>query len=316
MSGAPSRAERIAGGLLGLLVGDALGVPYEFHAPENLPRIDQIELDPPEGFVCPSGRPFYRSHEGVPPGTWSDDGAHALCLLASLLRCGRLDLEDLSRRLLDWWHHAYLAVDRPFDVGSQTSEALLALERGVPPERSGPSGERDNGNGALMRVLPLALWHQGSDRALLEDALRQGLVTHGHPRSGVCCALYCLWARALLGGASAAEGFQQAASIVRSSGLHREELDLVLSFGPPRGSGYAVDTLHTARAALEDGPYERVVKRAIAFGLDTDTSAAVAGGLAGVRDGLQAIPERWLGRLRGRALVDPLLTELLSISAS
>src|SRR5262245_65410840 len=119
----PTRAQRLEGGLVGLLIGDALGVPYEFHGPERLPPVEQIEMVPPPGFA--------RAHRGTPPGTWSDDGAQALCLLASLLECGRLDPEDLGRRLLRWYNHGYLAVDgRVFDVGIQTGRALRALQRG------------------------------------------------------------------------------------------------------------------------------------------------------------------------------------------
>ena len=81
-----SYQERLAGGLIGLLVGDALGVPYEFHRPADLPPHHAIEYTPPQSFD--------RSHKGVPPGTWSDDGAQALCLLASLLDCGCLDVVD------------------------------------------------------------------------------------------------------------------------------------------------------------------------------------------------------------------------------
>ena len=77
------------------------------------------------------------------------------------------------------------------------------------------------------------------------------------------------------------------------------------------GSGYVVDCLRSALGAVQAGPYERVVKAAIALGNDTDTTACVAGGIAGVRDGVGAIPERWLSRLRGRDLVDPLLAKLL-----
>src|SRR5579859_2515561 len=115
-----TREERIAGGLMGLLVGDALGVPYEFHAPESLPPVAQIEFEPPAGFA--------RAHSGTPPGVWSDDGSQALCLLDSLLACGRLDVEDFGRRVLRWYDKGYLAVDgRVFDVGIQTGRALQRL---------------------------------------------------------------------------------------------------------------------------------------------------------------------------------------------
>ncbi|MBI5542704.1 MAG: ADP-ribosylglycohydrolase family protein, partial [Deltaproteobacteria bacterium] len=157
-----SRRERIEGGLLGLLIGDALGVPDEFHPPDQIPRAELIEMSPPLGFS--------RAHPGVPLGTWSDDGAQALCLLDSLLHKKGLDLEDLGRRMLDWYEHGYLAVDgKVFDVGVQTSSALLELRAGTPALKAGRSDERANGNGSLMRVLPLALWHAGPDEVLASD---------------------------------------------------------------------------------------------------------------------------------------------------
>src|SRR5260370_10933141 len=168
----PTQAERIEGGLVGLVVGDALGVPFEFHAPEELPGGDEIEFTPPPD--------FQRAHGRTPPGTWSDDGAQALCLLDSLLACGRFDAEDFGRRLVRWYEEGYLAVDnRVFDVGITTSRALQAIRAGTPALHAGPNHESANGNGALMRVLPLALWHQGPDAGLIADAQTQSRVTHG-----------------------------------------------------------------------------------------------------------------------------------------
>ena len=170
--------ERLNGGLIGLLVGDALGVPFEFHPPGALPPAEWIEYQVPVDFA--------RAHVGTPPGTWSDDSAQALCLLASLLERGRLDLEDLGRRLLAWYDHGYLAVDgRVFDVGIQTGLALQALRRGTPALQAGSTEERALGNGSLMRVLPLALWHRGTDAELVADAQAQSCLTHGHPRAKV-----------------------------------------------------------------------------------------------------------------------------------
>ncbi|WP_236078519.1 ADP-ribosylglycohydrolase family protein [Paraburkholderia domus] len=108
-----------------MLVGDAVGVGYEFGPPERLPSRDQIEM------VTPAE--FRRSHAGVPAGTWSDDGAQALCLLASLLECGKLSLSDFTGRLVRWLNHGYMAVDGDvFDVGIQTGEALRNICDGVP----------------------------------------------------------------------------------------------------------------------------------------------------------------------------------------
>jgi ADP-ribosylglycohydrolase len=173
------------GGLVGLLVGDAVGVGYEFRAPERIPSRDQIEMTTPVEFM--------RSHAGVPVGTWSDDGAQALCLLASLLERGKLSLTDFAGRLLKWLDHGYMAVGGDvFDVGIQTAEALRKLRDGVSPLESGGASEMDNGNGSLMRVLPLALCHTGTDEALVRDAHLQSMPTHAHPRSLIACAFYCL----------------------------------------------------------------------------------------------------------------------------
>jgi ADP-ribosyl-[dinitrogen reductase] hydrolase len=303
------RTDRIAGGLYGLLIGDALGVPYEFQPASSLPGLEEIELEPPRG--------FRRSHSHVPPGYWSDDGAQALCLLASLLHQGKLELDDFSRRLINWRTWGYLAAGGlVFDIGIQTRRAIEALESGVPAARSGPAGEWDNGNGSLMRVLPLALWHRGSDEELFRDAARQSLVTHGHPRSQICCALYCLWARRTLDGH--AEPWSDAVSTARewmgSDPIGLRELDEhIQPESEPRGkgSGYVVDCLHSARVALREETFEAVVKRAVLFGNDTDTTAAVAGGIAGLRHGLSGIPERWVSGLADRHLVQPLVEQLV-----
>ena len=306
----PTRRERIEGGLIGLLVGDALGVPYEFHSPDAIPPLSDIEFDPPAGYS--------RAHPRVPPGTWSDDGAQALCLLASLLDRGELDPDDLARRFVRWHDDGYLAVDGDvFDVGITTGRAIHAYRAGVPAVEAGPTGQRDNGNGSLMRVLPLALWHTGPDMALVASARTQSRITHGHLRAQLCCALYSLWARRILD--DALGPWPDAVATLRAlypdGTPEREELESSIRPDDPpggQGKGYVVDTLRSARWALAAGDYERVVKSAISLGNDTDTTACVAGGLAGLRDGVATIPQRWRDNLRGQELVAPLLDRLLS----
>lgn len=304
----PNRAERLTGGLVGLLVGDALGVPYEFSPASAIPPLDQIELEPPAN--------FYRAHGGVPPGTWSDDGAQALCLLASLQECGKVDPDDLGRRFLTWYEEGYMAVDRRvFDIGIHTSRVLRALKSGMPVLQAGALGEQAKGNGSLMRVLPLVLWHAGSDAELVADAQLQSCVTHADPTCQVCCALYCLWARAILH--ETAQPWQTAVTTLRQlyadKPRYREELEALQPDQPPTGmgSGYVVDCLQSTRLVMEAGDYDVVVKAAIALGNDTDTTACVAGGLAGLRDGIDAIPNRWREGLRGQGLFQPLLEQLL-----
>jgi ADP-ribosyl-[dinitrogen reductase] hydrolase len=304
--------DRIRGGIVGLLVGDALGVPYEFHARESIPPFDQIEFEPPTGFS--------RAHRGVPPGTWSDDGAQAMCLLASLLECGKFDVDDFAAKIVAWYREDYLAVDQVFDVGIQTQKAILNLRKGFPPLTAGPAEERNNGNGSLMRVLPLALWHRGTDLELIADAFDQSAVTHGHIRSKICCALYCLWARRILQNVenawdAAVETFYQFFS---EDSFERIECETQIfpkdTIYELKGSGYVVDSLGAARWANNTKTYEEIVKAAISLGDDTDTTACIAGGIAGLKFGINAIPERWRENLRGKEIYEPLLEKLLSLS--
>lgn len=281
----------VSAGILGLLVGDACGVPYEFRSPSTLPPQAEIDMFPPPGFV--------RSYGHVEPGTWSDDGAQALCLLASLISCGHYHPHDFAARLLRWHDEGYMAVGaRVFDIGNQTSESIRRLKRGVPVGNSGLRGERNNGNGSLMRCLPLALLHRGNDLSLVVDAHRQSRLTHGHPRSEICCALYCLWARREMEGKT--DAWEAAVGQLR--GFYRPQPNLAKELEenvePDReasgnGTGYVVDCLHSARWACRAGSYPAIVRAAISLGHDTDTTAAVAGGIAGLRYGVSGIPERW-----------------------
>jgi ADP-ribosylglycohydrolase len=306
----PYTPETLAGGLLGLLVGDALGVPYEFKTPAEIARSGAVDLPPPAS-LSPT--------HGVPPGTWSDDGAQALALLDSLLSSGRLDPDDLAARLRAWYEQGRYTPDgRVFDVGIQTRQALANLAAGVNALDAGPASERANGNGSLMRVLPLALWHRGDDAALVADACAQSRVTHGHPRSQACCALYCLWARRIIEQAPDPWPAAVAAlrAIVPPGDPRRQELDThVRPDDPPAGSGsgYVVDCLNSARMAVAAGDsYAGIVQHAVALGDDTDTTACVAGGIAGLRFGQSGIPQPWRDALLGHSVYRPLLDRLVA----
>ncbi|MBC2606179.1 ADP-ribosylglycohydrolase family protein [Pelagicoccus albus] len=303
--------EQIRDGMLGLLIGDACGVPYEFRRPEELPPFEELDMFPPKGFL--------RSYSHVPLGTWSDDGAQALCLYTSLVSCGHYHPHDFASRLLRWHDEGYMAVDNyVFDIGNQTSVSISRLKKGMTTSNSGMRGERNNGNGSLMRCLPLALLHNGNDIALVVDAHRQSRLTHGHTRSQVCCALYCLWVRREL------QGYDDAWSEATATLKEIYQFDpqslreLKEQIQPDRepcgtGTGYVVDSLHSARRACLEKDFESIIKRAISFGNDTDTTAAIAGGIAGIRHGNTGIPKIWKSKLRGLEILEQL--SLLSDSS-
>jgi ADP-ribosyl-[dinitrogen reductase] hydrolase len=300
--------EKVEGGIWGLLVGDALGVPFEFCHHASLPELVMLDYELPRGYA--------KSHAFVPVGTWSDDGAQALCLLTSMLEFPDLDLEDFADRLLRWYDQGYLAVDGfAFDVGNQTSHALNRLKQGVSPYESGLSGNFHNGNGSLMRCLPISLLYRGSDEELIELAHRQSLVTHSHKRSLVCCALYCLWARYELRQDDAP--WESAVAFLRDyystdPSFMVELEDHILAYPESKchGGSYVVDTLHSARIACREDSFEGIIKRAIQFGNDTDTVAAISGGIGGIRHRMRGIPFRWKSQLRGLRILFPILQNL------
>lgn len=290
-------SDRIRGGLWGHLVGDALGVPHEFKAGSAIPA--EVRM------VMAGGYP--KSFTRVPYGTWSDDGALTLALADSLATRGRVDPADLGGKMVAWMNRGAYTVDgRAYDMGNTTTEAVLRLMRGHQAEVAGPSGELDNGNGSLMRTLPLALWHKGTDEELFADAGRVSAVTHGHPVSRAACGAYSVAARHLLRGAT------PAAALVAGLKLGGQHLRLPLPV--PGGSGFVLDTLSYAVRACRDpgSTYRSVVLGAIRLGADTDTTAAVAGGLVGVRDGMGAIPEEWLRDLRGRDMAGEVIEKFVA----
>ena len=170
--------ERLTGAVYGHLVGDALGVPYEFQPAE---RIGEVE---------------WRGHGTYdqPPGTWSDDGALMLALLDSLLTVG-FDTADQARRALEWQETgAYAAGGEVFDIGSATSAALARLRDGTAPEQAGAVDAL--GNGSLMRVIPVPLVFRATgDEELVTLAARASRVTHGSAEAQIACALYALIVR-------------------------------------------------------------------------------------------------------------------------
>ena len=293
--------KKILGGVLGLCVADSVGVPYEFQSREALRYSPATDM---------RGYGTYNQ----PAGTWSDDTSMTLCLLDSLLN--GLDYSDIMRRFRSWLEEAeYTPHSEVFDVGRTSREAIFRFAKGVPPLQCGGSSERDNGNGALMRVLPLIFYiHSrfGDDFFRHEEAVNiihnVAALTHAHKRSQIACGVYLSVAEMLMGGmklSSAVElGVYSAWKYYSKNAEYAEELKHYERIRSPkfaeipeeqiRSSGYAVDTLEAALWCLlnTDG-YKACVLKAVNLGEDTDTVAAVAGGLAGMYYGYGAIPVSW-----------------------
>ncbi len=300
---------RLAGAVWGHLVGDALGVPYEFLAASQITTIDWGATG--------------THHQ--PSGTWSDDGALMLALLDSLLTVG-FDTDDQGRRAVGWRQKGrYAPGGRVFDIGGTTSAALTAIQQGTPAIDAGPTGDHASGNGSLMRILPLALVERAvPDERLVELAHLASRVTHGHPRCQVACALYSLLVRGVLAGTRDRAGLlADARATLRATYEHERmtdhlaALDELETWTGRSGRGHVIDSFWSAWDAFAGADsYVDTVTRAIRYGRDTDTTAAIAGGLAGAWFGLDAIPAAWRAGLREPGIVRPLVDRLIEMDAS
>lgn len=299
----------VRGALLGLAVGDALGVPHEFR-----PRYE-LQRNPVRGM---DGYGTWNQA----PGTWSDDSSLSFCLAESL--AVEYNLYDLADRMVAWLDRAYwTARGEVFDVGRSTEAALGRLRTGGEhPAAAGLRRERDNGNGALMRILPAVFYvrDRGSDERYWIVAELSSL-THGHRRSQLACIVYVELARQLLEGANPAEAYRRTALELAARFADEEEaarFQRILSGGVGSmlvsevpSSGYVVDTLEAALwSLLVSSSYQETVLRAVNLGGDTDTTASVAGGLAGLYYGAEAIPEEWLSVLARRTDIEDLADRL------
>ena len=289
----------LAGAVWGHLVGDALGVPYEF-APAG------------EIGVVTWG---HRGTHGQPAGTWSDDGGLMLALMDSLLTAG-FDLADQAKRFLRWLDGPDYKPGIVFDVGHTTKAALDRLKSGTPPEQAGGRDENDNGNGSLMRILPVALVGHGLEpERLIDQACRSSKLTHAHPRSQAVCALYCLVVQFLVRGETRREEALAQALVAASRHLPpgvKGELETIRRYSQRSGKTYVVDAFWSAwEAFATSASYRETVERAVRYGNDTDTTAAIAGGLAGAYWGLDAIPADWRRGMRGQETASRLVDRLL-----
>ena len=306
-------ASRLAGAVWGHLVGDAVGVPYEFQSGDAIGGAEAVRFGATGTY-------------GQPAGTWSDDGALMLALLDSLLEAG-FDPEDQGRRALAWRRDcAYTPdMDGSFDIGGTTAAALRALEHGTPAIDAGPTEEHACGNGSLMRIIPLALWGRNMPAAeLAEMAHLASRVTHGHPRCQVACAVYCMIVQRLLGGedrgAVLSPALADARAMYAADGNlvgHLAVLDELEAWTARDGSGYVLDAFWSAWDAFAGATgYENTIRHAVAYGQDTDTTAAIAGGLAGAYWGWQEIPVEWRRGMRGRGVATPLVDRLVGTTGA
>ncbi len=278
--------------------GRPLGVPYEF-VPRNKMKERPV-----------TGMSGYGIHL-QPPGTWSDDSSLTLCLADSL--CNGFNFNDIAKKFVQWFNeNLWTPYGFIFGAGNTTLDAILKLKHGICPLKSGGSYESQNGNGALMRILPVAFYAKNLPVSKQFELTHEiSAITHAHSRSKMACGIYVRFAIELLNGKTPNEAYEHMKKAVKEFYVNSSfpfelkqferilEADIsALSEEEIKSSGYVVDTLEASLwCFLNSNSFEEAVLSAVNLGEDTDTTGAVTGGLAGIYYGFDSIPYEWVEKI-------------------
>lgn len=291
--------EKIKGCFLGLATGDALGVPVEFRSREELRNNPVREM---LGFGT----------WNQPPGTWSDDSSMSFCLAEVLAH--EYKLQNVGEAFVRWYKDGYWgAHHKLFDIGGTTRMALARIVSGEDPMLSGAFDEESNGNGSLMRIAPAALYFSHLPLPGFYKRIKEiSAITHAHFRSVFSCFIFALNLKGLYEGKDKLEAFASTQKSVwefaRANDFNEGELihfkrildgSIISATEKTVGSsGYVIDTLEASFwCFLNADSYQATVLKAVNLGGDTDTTACVAGALAGLYYGHNTIPMDWLSVL-------------------
>ncbi|WP_430972026.1 ADP-ribosylglycohydrolase family protein [Sunxiuqinia rutila] len=285
--------------LFGVAVGDALGVPVEFKSREYLEKTPVSDM---------MGYGTYDE----PAGTFSDDSSLTFCMAEALT--DDFDVSEIGWNFVRWLFLNYwTATGRVFDVGNATREAITRIRQDVPAELAGSADCSSNGNGSLMRILPLLFYLHGKPiEERFEITKKVSSITHRHIRSVIACFYYLEFAAQLYEGIDKFNVYQnlqqQIPSFLQSIGVDQHQINsfdqLFIGNIHELGERYIESSgyvLHTLKASiwclLNTDNYKAAVLKAVNLGEDTDTTGAVTGGLAGLLYGFSNIPEKWMTKL-------------------
>ncbi len=285
--------------LFGLSVGDALGVPVEFKSRQVIQQSPVTDM---------RGYGTYN----LPAGTFSDDSSLAFCLEEALTH--NFSLQRIANNFSEWKNNSYWTpYGNVFDIGIATSAAIRRIDEGTPPELAGCFEEEENGNGSLMRILPLLVYTRKRPVEERHKLTKQvSSITHGHIRSVVACFYYLEFARLISEGQNKFDAYKKlqrsVSDFLLAQAVSPNEIDLFrrllkedifeLSEDKIFSSGYVLHTLEASIwCLLTTNTYKDATLKAVNLGMDTDTTGAVTGGLAGLVYGFENIPPTWIKQM-------------------
>ncbi|WP_375182123.1 ADP-ribosylglycohydrolase family protein [Chryseobacterium sp.] len=303
----------VKAGIFGVCVGDALGVPVEFKTRETL-----------KAFPVENMREFGSWNQ--PKGTWSDDSSLTLCIADELTK--GYDLEKIGQSFVKWVKYGHwTAHGRLFDIGGTTRHSIARLIKGESAKFSGNIFEEDNGNGSLMRTLPLAFYLKDEENIekLYQTVKEVSAITHAHFRSVFACFIYVIFAVELIKGKDKKQAYHHTQKMVLQfaeiQGFNPKEIQLFDRVLKNDISEYHEDSissggyvLHSLEASLwcflKSENYTEAVLKAVNLGEDTDTTGAITGGIAGLYYGFESIPKEWIDVLARKEDIEKLCEKL------
>jgi ADP-ribosyl-[dinitrogen reductase] hydrolase len=306
-----STEDRFVGCLLGVAIGDALGMPVEGWPREAIQMhyglLSDFQPSPPRALRA---------------GQFTDDTQMMLIHAESIVATGRIDGDDLARRFVGWLRSGDVR-----GIGGSTLQSVRRLERGIHWSESGQTGEFAAGNGVAMRISPVGLFDCRHIERLEQDVRTAGAITHRNPEAlaGGLAVAYAV-ARlataqtqptalieemvAFIGDSEVARNLQRAQRLLDSD---VPAPDALATLGT---SGYVVHTVGSAFYCFvrTPGNFKQTLIEAVMAGHDTDTTGAVAGALSGAHNGLQGILQRWLDQVEDREHIEGLAREISALA--
>lgn len=303
-------------GIMGVVVGDALGCPIQFETREEVTRHPV------------TGMRGYGTFN-LPEGSWTDDSSLTIALLESIRRTRTIDLGDIMENFMKWLYDGeFTPYGNSYDIGRGTMQAIDRYKKNKNAKKCGGNEEWNNGNGSLMRILPACIYcsemvrrgkFSGQDAIKTVHAV--GGLTHAHIRANIGCGLYFFMVHEILERNGDLQGSLQTgltkgfafyeSFLADKDNLHYydrlRDLDTFASLSADqiKSSGYVVDALEAAVwSMITTNHFNQALLKAVNLGDDTDTVGAIAGGLAGLYYGYDAIPEDWLSAIKRRDWIE------------
>ena len=287
------------GAIIGHAVGDAMGFPTEFSKREELLQNPVIEMiDSPD--------------VGQPAGSWSDDTAMEIATIDSFIQKKYFDYKDIMDKWVKWISKSeYTPTGVAFDIGRTCLKAIKKYCNGTPPLQCGSISMNENGNGSLMRILPVALYAYSKnldDISIRKLANEVSSLTHAHEISRLGCYIYVQFIICLLKGNTKQEAYKHIQgldyrlftvdSMNRYTRILDEQIEVQI-LDNIKSSGYIVDTLECAMWIFMNAQhYKEAIIASTNIGGDTDTIGAIVGSMAGIYYGFEDIPSSWLDKLQ------------------